>query len=84
MLAEGYNELAKLAAEKGMKVCLHHLYGNGIQTPAEIDKYMEITNDDVYLLFDQSPLIFRIAKRYAGGIRKIYSTCCSCSPKRRA
>lgn len=50
LLAEGYNELAKLAAEKGMKVSLHHHMGTGIQTPEEIDKYyMEITNDDVYL-----------------------------------
>lgn len=30
-MAEGYNELAKLAAEKGMKVCLHHHMGTGIQ-----------------------------------------------------
>lgn len=58
MLAEGYNELAKLAAEKGMKVCLHHHMGTGIQTPAEIDKYMEITNDDVYLLFDSGHLYY--------------------------
>lgn len=29
-LAEGYNELAKLAAEKGMKVCLHHHMGISI------------------------------------------------------
>ncbi|ACA32079.1 myo-inosose-2 dehydratase [Histophilus somni] len=58
LLAEGYNELAKLAAEKGMKVCLHHHMGTGIQTPAEIDKYMEITNDDVYLLFDSGHLYY--------------------------
>ncbi|MBF4102449.1 TIM barrel protein [Gallibacterium anatis] len=58
LLAEGYNELAKLAAEKGMKVCLHHHMGTGIQTPAEVDKYMEITNDDVYLLFDSGHLYY--------------------------
>lgn len=58
LLAEGYNELAKLAAEKGMKVCLHHHMGTGIQTPAEIDKYMEVVNDDVYLLFDSGHLYY--------------------------
>ncbi|PJG86067.1 myo-inosose-2 dehydratase [Conservatibacter flavescens] len=58
LLAEGYNELAKLAAEKGMKVCLHHHMGTGIQTPAEIDKYMDIVNDDVYLLFDSGHLYY--------------------------
>ncbi|MFZ7200565.1 myo-inosose-2 dehydratase [Avibacterium avium] len=58
LLAEGYNELARLAAEKGMKVCLHHHMGTGIQTPEEIDKYMDITNDDVYLLFDSGHLYY--------------------------
>lgn len=58
LLAEGYNELAKLAAEKGMKVCLHHHMGTGIQTPSEIDRYMAEVNDDVYLLFDSGHLYY--------------------------
>lgn len=58
LLAEGYNELAALAAEKGMKVCLHHHMGTGIQTPEEVDRYMEVTNDDVYLLFDSGHLYY--------------------------
>ncbi|QLB20787.1 myo-inosose-2 dehydratase [Vespertiliibacter pulmonis] len=57
-LAEGYNELAKLAAEKGMKVCLHHHMGTGIQTPSEIDRYMAEVNDDVYLLFDSGHIYY--------------------------
>ena len=52
LTAEGYNELAKLAAEKGMQVCLHHHMGTAIQTTEEIDRFMALTNDDVYLLFD--------------------------------
>uniref|UniRef100_UPI0028971FCA myo-inosose-2 dehydratase n=1 Tax=Erwinia citreus TaxID=558 RepID=UPI0028971FCA len=52
LTAEGYNELAALAAEKGMQVCLHHHMGTAIQTSAEIDKFMALTHDDVYLLFD--------------------------------
>jgi inosose dehydratase len=52
LTAEGYNELAKLAAEKGMQVCLHHHMGTAIQTTEEIDRFMAITNDDVFLLFD--------------------------------
>lgn len=58
LMAEGYNELAKLAAEKGMKVCLHHHMGTGIQTPAEIDRYMAEVNDEVYLLFDSGHLYY--------------------------
>ena len=52
LTAEGYNELAKLAAEKGMTVGLHHHMGTAIQTTAEVDRFMALTNDDVYLLFD--------------------------------
>lgn len=52
LTAEGYNELAKLAAEKGMTVGLHHHMGTGIQTTAEIERFMAATSDDVYLLFD--------------------------------
>ncbi|MDU8925590.1 myo-inosose-2 dehydratase [Pasteurellaceae bacterium LIM206] len=58
LLAEGYNELGRLAKEKGMKVCLHHHMGTGIQTPAEIDRYMDAVNDDVYLLFDSGHLYY--------------------------
>lgn len=57
-LAEGYNQLARLASEKGMKVCLHHHMGTGIQTPAEIDRYMSVVNEDVYLLFDSGHLYY--------------------------
>ncbi|KAA8998541.1 myo-inosose-2 dehydratase [Affinibrenneria salicis] len=52
LVADGYNQLARIAAEKGMQVCLHHHMGTGIQTTAEIDRFMEMVNDDVWLLFD--------------------------------
>ncbi|WP_067700021.1 myo-inosose-2 dehydratase [Erwinia sp. ErVv1] len=52
LTAQGYNELAALAAEKGMQVCLHHHMGTAIQTAEEIDRFMAITNDNVFLLFD--------------------------------
>ncbi len=58
LIKEGYNEIAVLAEEKGMKVCLHHHMGTGIQTPSEIDKFLNITNDNVYLLFDTGHIYF--------------------------
>ncbi len=58
LIKEGYNEIANLAEEKGMKVCLHHHMGTGVQTPAEIDKFLDITNDNVYLLFDTGHIYF--------------------------
>ena len=36
----GMNHLAELAEEKGMKVCVHHHMGTGIQTPEEIDYFL--------------------------------------------
>jgi len=52
LTAEGYNELARIAAEKGMRVTLHHHMGTGIQTTAEIDKFMSLVDERVFLLFD--------------------------------
>lgn len=57
-IAAGYNKLAELAAEKDMKVSLHHHMGTGVQTPAEVDKFMEMTNDKVYLLFDSGHIYY--------------------------
>lgn len=57
-VTKGMNRLAELAAEKGMKVSFHHHMGTGIQTPEEIDKFMEMTSDDVYLLFDSGHLVY--------------------------
>ena len=57
-IAKGYNQLAELAAEKDMKVSLHHHMGTGIQTPNEVDTFMELTNNDVYLLFDTGHMYF--------------------------
>ncbi|WP_367143394.1 myo-inosose-2 dehydratase [Pantoea stewartii] len=51
-VADGYNTLGRLAAEKGMQVCLHHHMGTGIQTTAEIDKFMSLVDKRVYLLYD--------------------------------
>lgn len=57
-VAEGMNHLALLAEEKGMKVCFHHHMGTGVQTPEEIDEFMNRTNDNVYLLFDSGHLVY--------------------------
>ncbi len=57
-LGDGMNKLAELAKEKGMKVSLHHHMGTGVQTPLEIDKFMNATNENVYLLFDTGHIYF--------------------------
>lgn len=55
---QGYNKLAELAAEKGMKVSLHHHMGTGIQTPEEVERFMNGTAEDVYLLFDTGHIYY--------------------------
>lgn len=50
-MAEGYNTLGRGGGE-GMQVCLHHHMGTGIQTTAEIDKFMSLVDERVFLLFD--------------------------------
>lgn len=57
-LCKGMNKLGEIAAEKGMKCSLHHHMGTGIQTPAEIDRFMEGTSENVYLLFDSGHIFF--------------------------
>jgi len=51
-ISQGYSELAKIAEDHGMKACLHHHMGTGIQTPVEIDRFLDATPDNVSLLFD--------------------------------
>ncbi len=59
LIAKGFNEMGRLAKEKGMYFTVHHHMGTGVQTEAEIDRLMEITDPDlVYLLFDTGHLSF--------------------------
>lgn len=52
-LAQGLNEMGRRAKAKGMFLCFHPHVGTGIETLAEIDRLMEMTDPDlVYLLFD--------------------------------
>lgn len=57
-VVKGYNKLADLAEEKGMKVCIHHHMGTGIQTMEETQRFMESTNKNVYLLFDTGHIYY--------------------------
>jgi inosose dehydratase len=52
LVRDGYDEMAKIAEKEGMKVCLHHHMGTGIQTADEIDRFMDETGEGVYLLYD--------------------------------
>lgn len=57
-LFDGMNTLADIAAVQGMRVSLHHHMGTGIQTPAEIDRFLQGTDERVQLLFDSGHIYF--------------------------
>ena len=58
LVTDGYNRLSEIAERKGMKVCLHHHMGTAIQTPLEIDRFMESTSLTVGLLLDTGHLYY--------------------------
>ncbi len=79
LIAKGFNEMGRLAKEKGMYFTVHHHMGTGVQTEAEIDKLMEITDPDlVYLLFDTGHLSFSgedvlgVLKKYVHRIKHVH------------
>jgi len=78
-LAEGLNKLGVLANEKGMKVVYHHHMGTGVQTSAEIDRLMAMTDEKlVYLLFDTGHLVFsgeahlEVLKKHINRIKHVH------------
>lgn len=78
-LARGLEELGRLAAEKGMKIVFHHHMGTGVQTTAEVDKLMSMTDESlVYLLFDTGHFVFsgenpeEILRKYVNRIKHVH------------
>ena len=79
LIAKGFNEMGRLAKEKGMYFTVHHHMGTGVQTEAEIDQLMEITDPDlVYLLFDTGHLSFSgedvlgVLKKYVNRTKHVH------------
>lgn len=55
--AKGMNRLGEIADSMGMKLVYHHHMGTVVQTAAEIDKMMDMTDPDKFsLLFDSGHL----------------------------
>lgn len=58
-LARGLDHLGRIAADNGMKLTYHHHMTTTVQTTAEIDKLMELTDPRyVWLIFDTGHLTF--------------------------
>lgn len=59
VLAKGFNEMGKIAHDNGVSFTYHHHMGTCIQTMAEVDKFMELTDPElVFLLFDSGHFAF--------------------------
>jgi len=78
-LADGLNELGRLAKEKAMILTYHHHMGTGVQTFEEIDKLMDMTDPElVYLLYDTGHLVFAgedpepILRKYVNRIKHVH------------
>lgn len=57
--AKGMNRLGEIADSMGMKLVYHHHMGTVVQTAAEIDKMMDMTDPDKFsLLFDSGHLTY--------------------------
>ncbi len=79
LVAKGFNEMGRLAKEKGMYFTVHHHMGTGVQTAEEIDKLMELTDPDlVYLLYDTGHLAFSgedaiaVLKKYVHRVKHVH------------
>lgn len=83
------SEVAKVAAEYGLKLCYHHHMGTVVQSDADIDALMQQTSDDVYLLLDTGHAFFAgadpvtLAKRYSGRIGHLHCKDIRNKPMRR-
>jgi inosose dehydratase len=78
-LTDGLNRLGELAREKGMTLTYHHHMGTGVQTAAEIDKLMEMTDPQLlFLLYDTGHLVFSgedylgVLERHVGRVRHVH------------
>lgn len=78
-MTTGLNELGRIAAEAGMRLCYHHHMGTGVMTRREVDRLMAETDPEVvHLLLDTGHLYWAgddpldMARAYADRIRHVH------------
>lgn len=77
--AKGMNRLGEIAGSMGMKLVYHHHMGTVVQTAAEIDKMMDMTDPDKFsLLFDSGHLAYcgedyvEVLKRHVKRVKHVH------------
>ena len=78
-LAEGLNRLGERAREKDMTLTYHHHMGTGVQTAAEVDRLLSMTDAQLLsLLYDTGHLAFSgedyvaVLERHVGRVRHVH------------
>jgi inosose dehydratase len=75
---EALGEVARHLAGRGMRLAYHHHMGTVVETEAEIDRLMEVTDPAVGLLLDTGHLtyaggdVLAVARRHAGRIAHVH------------
>jgi inosose dehydratase len=79
LITRGFNEMGWIARDLGMFMTVHHHMGTGVQTEAEIDRLMAVTDPElVWLLYDTGHLAFAgvdlltILNRYGSRIKHVH------------
>lgn len=79
VFAKGMNEMGKIARDRGMTLTFHHHMGTCVQTMAEVDRFLEMTDPElVFLLFDTGHFTFagenplECVEKYMDRIRHIH------------
>jgi inosose dehydratase len=80
-LAAGLNRLGEVSQEYGILTTYHHHMGTSVQTAAEVDKLMELTDPSkLFLLFDSGHLAYcgedyiAVLKKYAARVKHVHLT----------
>lgn len=76
--ASRIDEFARYTLDQGVRLAYHHHMGAYIQSPEDIDRLMELTGDDVGLLFDAGHITFgggdpsTVMERYAARVAHVH------------
>ena len=72
------NELSNMLMDEGMPISYHEHMGTIIQSEEDVDRFMESTNDNTFLLYDTGHLMFaeadyqRVLKNYITRINHVH------------
>ena len=85
LFADRVGELARMTADQGVKLAYHHHVGTVVQSAADIERLLETTPDDLWLLLDTGHALYAgadpvaVAQIYGGRIAHVH-----CKDVRRA